>query len=103
MHILLTSLVPFLFYNSGVAGVTFGIEDIYDDKADGTYTTDRSHVQKNNFAQQNGGKKSRSTSKQPDKDFRPEDKKIEKPEGPKKLLGGWEDQGALRIAWDDDF
>lgn len=21
---------------------------------------------------------------------------------PKKLLGGWEDQGALRMAWDED-
>lgn len=89
--------------------MTFGIDDIYDEKAGSSYATDRSHVQKNNYAQHNGsGKKSRSqqSSNQSEKGNSPVPKKVEKvvkPESPKKLLGGWEDQGALRIAWDDDF
>ena len=91
-------------FHSGVAGVTFGIDDIYDDKAESSYSTGRSHVQKNNYAQQNGGsKKSKSPVKKAEKENRPNAGKVEKTEGPKKLLGGWEDQGALRIAWDDDF
>lgn len=98
------TLIFFLFNHSGVAGVTFGIDDIYDDKAESSYSTGRSHVQKNNYAQQNGGgKKSKSPTKKAEKENRPNAGKVEKTEGPKKLLGGWEDQGALRIAWDDDF
>ena len=102
-------LFLFLFDNSGVAGVTFGIDDIYDAKAASSYATDRSHVQKNNYAQHNGSNKkskNQQTSNQSEKGNSPAAKKVEKvekAESPTKLLGGWEDQGALRIAWDDDF
>lgn len=102
--ILTLSWILFSSFDSGVAGVTFGIDDIYDDKAESSYSTGRSHVQKNNYAQQNGGsRKSKSPVKKAEKESRPNAGKVEKTEGPKKLLGGWEDQGALRIAWDDDF
>ena len=86
--------------------MTFGIDDIYDEKAASSYATDRSHVQKNNYAQHNGSNKkpkSQQSSNQSEKGNSPTAKKVEKAESPIELLGGWEDQGALRIAWDDDF
>lgn len=82
-------------------GVTFGLDDVYDDKAESTYSTGNSYAQKNNNGggqrnnyKNNGPKKPDPPAPKP----KPEKKADKKPT---KLLGGWEDQGALRIAWDD--
>ena len=74
--------------------MTFGLDDIYDENAESTYGT---------YDKNKGPKKSKY---QPRENKERKDNKVVKEvvteEKPKKLLGGWEDQGALRMAWDTD-
>jgi hypothetical protein len=79
-----------------VQGVTFGLDDVYDDKSAGTYSTKKQYGQ-NDY--QNRNRKPAADAKAPPPNVV---KVVEVKEKGKKMLGGWVDQGVSRIAWDDE-
>ena len=85
-------------------GVTFGLDDIYDDNAEGTYSSGSTYGQGSNSGNQNSSKK---YGKKKTEDDGVKKVAVQLPiETPKRkpinLLGGWVDQGAQRIVWDEE-
>jgi hypothetical protein len=96
----LSFFLSFFLFFSGVQGVTFGLDDVYDDKADGTYSTKKQYGQ-NDY--QNRNRKPAAAAKTPPPNVvKVAEAKAQAKAKGKKMLGGWVDQGASRIAWDDE-
>jgi hypothetical protein len=94
------SFLSFFLFFSGVQGVTFGLDDVYDDKADGTYSTKKQYG-RNDY--QNRNRKPAAAAKTPPPNVvKVAEAKAQAKAKGKKMLGGWVDQGASRIAWDDE-
>lgn len=80
--------------------MTFGLDDVYDDKAAGTYSTKKAYGQGQNDYQNRNRKPAAAPKPPPPKAIKVVQAKVQAKA--KKLLGGWVDQGSTRVAWDDE-